>query len=258
MADLNDLTTNVNIWNDDKSKSVTVTTDGPKERLDVAATIEAAGNFPLEVQYNKSFAAVNANEWQEVADYTVPTGYQFSVTSFRCYSATAGEEARVIVETIAGTYECSTNTFTDGDAIASPQFASGVYILLTTANGNANDVITITYTNEHGTTGRTCTISLAKNSLLGTHIEGVLEGDDIGIRDVTNVTSTATQAGAFAVEMYYSIFSLLMTSSGTMYQATSISGSPVSIPADGKIVLQVLAGTKTSYSRDLSLFGGLA
>jgi hypothetical protein len=39
MADLNDLTTNVNIWNDDKSKSVTVTTDGSKERLDVDANV---------------------------------------------------------------------------------------------------------------------------------------------------------------------------------------------------------------------------
>ena len=34
MADINDLTQNVNLWNDDKSKSVTVTTDGAKERLD--------------------------------------------------------------------------------------------------------------------------------------------------------------------------------------------------------------------------------
>jgi len=35
MADLNDYTQNVNIWNDEKTKSVTVTTDGSKERLDV-------------------------------------------------------------------------------------------------------------------------------------------------------------------------------------------------------------------------------
>ena len=39
MADLDDLTQNVNIWNDAKTKSVTVTTDGAKERLDVDARI---------------------------------------------------------------------------------------------------------------------------------------------------------------------------------------------------------------------------
>jgi len=46
MSDINDLTQNVNIWNDAKSKSVTVTTDGAKERLDVEATI-VGGTFTL-------------------------------------------------------------------------------------------------------------------------------------------------------------------------------------------------------------------
>jgi hypothetical protein len=44
MADLNDLTTNVNIWDDAKSKSVTVTTDGSKERLDVDARMSGGGS----------------------------------------------------------------------------------------------------------------------------------------------------------------------------------------------------------------------
>lgn len=44
MADLNDLTQNVNIWNDEKSKSVTVTTDGASERLDVDAKITGTGS----------------------------------------------------------------------------------------------------------------------------------------------------------------------------------------------------------------------
>ena len=47
MADLNDLTQNVNIWNDAKTKSVTVTTDGSQERLDVQALIDG-GTFSLQ------------------------------------------------------------------------------------------------------------------------------------------------------------------------------------------------------------------
>lgn len=35
MADINDLTQNVNIWDESKTKAVTVTTDGSKQRLDV-------------------------------------------------------------------------------------------------------------------------------------------------------------------------------------------------------------------------------
>jgi hypothetical protein len=48
MADQNDLTTNVNIANDDNSKLVTVTTDGLKERLDVSnvdVSDPKSGNF---------------------------------------------------------------------------------------------------------------------------------------------------------------------------------------------------------------------
>jgi hypothetical protein len=46
MADLSDRTDNVSIGNDANTKIVTVSTDGAKERLDVAATIE--GSFQLE------------------------------------------------------------------------------------------------------------------------------------------------------------------------------------------------------------------
>lgn len=43
MADLNDLTTNVNIWDDAKTKSVSVITDGSDERLAVDAKLSESG-----------------------------------------------------------------------------------------------------------------------------------------------------------------------------------------------------------------------
>jgi len=67
MADLNDLTTDVNIWNDDKTKAVTVTTDGAKQRLDVEiqddATIsitndESLTKFQLKTNYNATGTSV--------------------------------------------------------------------------------------------------------------------------------------------------------------------------------------------------------
>ena len=64
MADLNDLTQNVNIWNDDKSKSVTVTTDGVKERLDVNALVsdsEAPTRYQLKTDYDATGVALNTS-----------------------------------------------------------------------------------------------------------------------------------------------------------------------------------------------------
>ena len=60
MADLNDLTQNVNIWDDSKTKSVTVTTDGVKERLDcnidgsevIVSDSESATKYQLQTDFD--------------------------------------------------------------------------------------------------------------------------------------------------------------------------------------------------------------
>ena len=264
MSDIGDPTLNVSLTNDDATLPVKIKTVDSENRLCVdtvgtVSVVAATDTLPIQIKYNKAFTAINANEWQEVAEYTVPTGYNLTVLSFRCSSETAGERARVFNEVIGGTFNCATNTFTNGLAYAAPQFGSGFYIEVTTAIGaGANDTVTVTYTNEIGTTGRTCTIVIPKSSPVGTAIEGVLQGSDLGIRDITNVTHSATgQAGAFGLDMYYSIFDLLMTSSGVQYQAVSITGSPVSLQEGGSLLLSVLAGTKTSYIRQLSMFGTL-
>lgn len=246
------------------NKQVTVTTDNDRERLDVQVKGEvslttAENSLPVQVKYEKEFLAINANEWQELAEYTVPDGYDLNVTSFRCHSETAGESARVMSEVTGGTFICSTNTFTDGSFFIAPQFGSGLYLKVTTEIGSGlNDTITITYTNEIGTTGRTCTIVITKSSLVGTSIEGILEGNDLGIRDITNITHSATgQAGAFKVDVYYNVFNILMDEPNIMYQAVSIAGSPIVFVEGDEIVLAVLAGTKTGYIRHLSLVGVL-
>jgi len=216
-------------------------------------------SLPIQIRYDKTFSAVNANEWQEIGHYLVPIGYSFTANSLRCYSATAGEKARLYIETVGGTFNCATNTFIDASALVAPQFNSGIYALVTTQIGSAvNDIFTITYTNEKGDTGRTCTIEITKSSVVGTAIEGVLQGNDLGIRDITNITHSATgQAGAVKFDMYYSLFNLLMSSSSTMYQAQSISGNPIVLLPNTEIVLAVLAGTKTPYNRFLSITGTL-
>ena len=264
MSDLSDQTQNVSIYPEGSSAPITSTNDGAKERLDVqvkgeVSILGGSSSLPIQVQYNKAFAAVNANEWHEIAAYTVPAGYRFTVLAFRCHSETAGEDSRIFVEKTGGTFVCSTNTFTDGSAFTAPQFGSGLYVKVTTQIGSgSDDVITITYTNELGTTGRTCTVTLTKSSLVGTSVEGVLQTGDLGVRDITNVTHSATgQAGAFKVDIYYNIFNLLMTSANIMYQAVSIAGNPVTVESGTELVLGILAGTKTSYARHLSLTGTL-
>lgn len=266
MADLNDLTRNVNIWDDSKSKSVTITTDSAKERLDVdigstgtVTSIPAVPGLPTQVSYNKSESAVNSGEWQEFANYTVPSGYDYAVTSFRVSSEWATETARVAIEVDAGVFTCSTDSFADDSAFTAPQFGSGIIAHVTTQIGaGVDDTLTITYVNEIGTTGRTTTVVFTKSDPVGTTKEPVLQGDDLGVRDITNVTHSATsQAGVVALHIYYEIFNLLMTTSDTQYQAESIAGTTVIIPDGTTIIMAVLAGTAVTKTRHLSLFGTL-
>ena len=73
MADLNDLTQNVNIWDDAKSKSVTVTTDGVRERLDVNADIGGGGDVSILKKIPQTAYAVPSLSLTNGVDYTIHT-----------------------------------------------------------------------------------------------------------------------------------------------------------------------------------------
>jgi len=83
MADLNDRTQNVNIWDDAKTKAVTVTTDGSKERLDIHALIDPLGNAGTPVHaYNLD---TDSDVGDTIVTYTVTTGkslyiYQWGIS----------------------------------------------------------------------------------------------------------------------------------------------------------------------------------
>jgi len=74
MADLNDLTQNVSIHNDVTNADVTTTTDGAKERLDVAAKITAISiSAPARVATPVHEDDGYDNDRTKIS-YTVPTG----------------------------------------------------------------------------------------------------------------------------------------------------------------------------------------
>lgn len=98
MADINDLTQNVNIWNDDKSKSVTVTTDGAKERLDVQALIEG-GTFQLQAyapvtNFNSTGVTLNTSTWTTLLTVSAAGKLDF----IACAGRTSSYRVRLTVE----------------------------------------------------------------------------------------------------------------------------------------------------------------
>jgi hypothetical protein len=194
-----------------------LSTDG---RLKVQATlVQAEDSLSIQLLYeNATSTPIAKNQWQKALEYTIPTGYNFSIVEFGGVSSQNADKIRIATENILGTYDTSTDTFTDGDSITLPEFASQLFVEVTTLiGGTANDVITITYTNQDGTTGRTATVTIPKNSVVGIRLQCTLQSGDYGVIDVTNVTHTQTQAGAFEVQGVSEFSYLVMTTASIDY-----------------------------------------
>jgi len=229
-------------------------------RLQFAATLQASAlNIPVQLGMEKSFIAINNYEWQEILEYTVPTGYDFSCISFDGLSGTANEKIKAIYKASFGSFVCSTNTFTDGEEWILPKFASKLFVYVTTNIGSgSNDNITITYINQAGIIGRTGTVTITKNSLAGTRLEVNLQSGDYGIVDITNVTHSATgQDGAFNIEGNLQLFYLVLSSANTGYISPSPPLGAIVVPQHGKVYLQYQANTVGSSIRRINLTGSL-
>jgi len=179
--------------------------------------------------------------------------------SFSCKSPTADEIAMALNKVAMGSFVGSTNTFTDGDLFTAPKYGCGIFLYCTSAIGSgSDDVITVTYTNNEGTTGRTGTATFSKSSVVGTRIKVALQAGDIGVLDVTNVTHSATgQAGDFNIEGIIPLFRETMVTANVQYNANSVSLGGIVVLEGETVYLWYLAGTKTSYIRDILMIGTL-
>lgn len=238
----------------------TLKTDSYGRLETISPTAAALANTPVQICMQKKLTAVNNYEWQEILEYEVPAGYDFNAISFCAISEVANEAAKAIYKLNLGSFNCATNTFTDGSASISPQFSAKMFIYVTSAIGSgSNDVITITYTNQDGVTGRTGTVTITKSSIVGTRLEVTLQTGDYGFIDVTNVTHSAIgQAGAFNIEGNLALFTLILTSANVQYHSPTPPLNAIVVPAGGKIYLQYLANSLVANTRGINLQGSLA
>ena len=258
MADLGDKTQNVNICSDDNTKLVDVIQDGSIYRLAVDAkgtlTVTPATNqTTIQLLYEKSEVPVKAAQYQEALSYTVPTGYDLEVISFDGFDGVNNGECRAVNKVAYGSFVTSTGVFTDGSSVTLPVFSTKMYLYITTLVAASNDTITITYKNQAGTAGRTATV-IIKSNAVGERIEVPLQTGDYGFTDITNITQSLTQAGAFNVEGVIELLHLVLTTNGVGYNIVT----PGVLIKQGEIVtLQWLPSNASSVSRRVSLVGNL-
>jgi hypothetical protein len=95
-----------------------------------------------------------------------------------------------------GTLSIVTNTYTVGSGYATPTFTAYVQAEVTTilSVGAGNVVVTVTYTNEVGTAGRTGTITIPRGSVVASRWNMVFQAGDLGVQSIQNLSVAPTLA----------------------------------------------------------------
>lgn len=157
----------------------------------VPAAVATALPNMADLFWRASDAAIVANQFKRVLTYTVPAGYSGYLIRFTTWQAEAAY-SRLVAETNFGSFNVPTNAWTSsGLSYAVPQFSGTVEAEVTTQFGSANNItITVGYTNQSGTAGRSTSFSVPKSSIVGTRIVVPLQSGDLGIRSVQTVSAS--------------------------------------------------------------------
>jgi len=238
--------------------------------LDQPVTIQGApGGIPVNIQFgtpgggtalpkiininfNKSEGAILANAYKRVTTYTVPAAYSGYLIKFVSFQ---GEVAvsRVVAETNMGTHNNNTNVFTAGSSYASPQWVPVIQAEVTTlyTAGSGNVVLTVGYTNETGTSGRSGTITIPKGSVVGSRFDLVLQGADLGVQSIQSCSGTPSQNGISKLLGLLQL-ALHQDQSTTTQTETLYAPGAITFPAGTMLGMEYAGGT-VSKSRLLDM-----
>lgn len=153
---------------------------------------------------------VNVKRFQNVAVPSLGAGVTAAYLTYgKITTPTAGAIAIAGHETNLGTLTVSGNSFSAGSAMptmtiegASTTTASLLPILaVTTAMTATTPVLTITYTDQDGNTGQTCSMTLPTNCTINSAylMTPHLANGDTGVRAVTNMSISTGSAGVVSV-----------------------------------------------------------
>lgn len=180
------------------SLPVTLASDQPPIPVIVSALPSALPHI-VNPSFNASNGAIVANAFKRVLTYAVPAGFSGYLIRFASFQNEVAQ-SRLVAETNLGSHNCNTNIFTAGSSYTSPAWASIVEADVTTAlaAGAGNVVITVTYTNEAGTSGRTGTFTIPKGSAVGSRWKLSLQAGDLGVRSIQAMSAAPTQVGVIS------------------------------------------------------------
>jgi hypothetical protein len=138
--------------------------------------------------------------YKRVVTFAIPASYNAYLVKFVSFQGEAAA-SRIVSETQFCTWNNNTQTFSAGTPYTVPGWAAIVQAEVTTAfaSGSGNVVLTVTYTNETGTAGRSGTITIPKGSALLSRWDLVLQGSDLGVQSIQSITTATVQVGVIKI-----------------------------------------------------------
>lgn len=210
----------------------------------------------IDLEYNKIYPIETVPAvWENVMQYTVPNDYTLEIIEFSCSAANATSSARVATSLDMGAFNIATTTFVDQAAYSIPYFGSRIELFLTSGTVGAA-TITVTYTNQDGVAGRTGSYLIPTLSIAGQAFKVPLQGNDYGVRDVTNVTTVGGTSGTLQIHGVVTIFSEVMTTANQTYNQIT-SRESVIVDQNETIDIGVSGTQKAAAARYIHILGQL-
>lgn len=207
----------------------------------------------VDIAYDNTTANYVANMWRSLRKYTIPTGYNFEVITFTSLCGAIAGSSRAVTLVPFGSYNCGTNTFTNGAALSYPDFCSSIEAEVTTAISGAV-IITVTYTNELGQTGRTGTITLTGAGPLEYKYPMTFQGNDLGASDITAVSDNNAVTGVVTL---YGVKGLLFHRNNVadFTTITPIAREGIILNSEQVLSLEITGTNTTSTRRGVKIIG---
>jgi len=203
-----------------------------------------------------SIAPYLVNLWRKLVSYSLPAGYVFNLLGFDSVStaAGAGYQSRVVRETYLGQYNANTNVYSIGNSysIWVVNFCSTVEAEVTTAFVSAC-TLTITYTNQSGTAGRTGTVAMVAGDVIGIKRLVTLQAGDWGVKSITACARSGATVGIVSFQGIDEInVHTHITASVPSHTDYLPTGLYIGGGVGGRINLEITASSVTATTRKLS------
>lgn len=219
--------------------------------------------LPLTVGYDRAdtVPGAQAGYWFKGAEFVVPAGRKFAIGQYNSYSEDNRVSARAASILKLGDWNPTTFAVTNPAAYASPVFGAFLELEVLTMTGNVDDqVITITYTNELGVTGRVATatsgLKLKKNTPVGYKLLFSLQAGDVGIRSVQSVTADKTNTGDVQINGGIDFYLQSMDTPLRSYITVPSAANPI-LTAGEKLSLDIMSTGGATVRRVLKVIGNL-